>query len=152
MYKISCISEVFRGWYGQNTERCTNIRQKLVKISNKKGNFFSNVELRLRFNSDRSIYPWDLLGRNIERVEHQCNTFRRNWWNLQFTKGVPLSEIFDFSNMNSSNVLKVNSKKYARVMGTKVVALCLRLLCIKYRTYPRCLEGDTVKILRDIRI
>ena len=152
MYIISCISEVFKGWYCQNTERCTNIRQKLAKIANKKGNFFSNVELRHRFKSNRCIYPWDLLGENIERVEHQCNTFLRNWWNLQFTKGVPLSEIFDFSNINWRNVLKSNTMEYARVMGTKVIALCLILLCIKYRVYLRCLEGNTIKILRDVRI
>ena len=54
--------------------------------------------------------------------------------------------------MNWSSVLKVNTMEYARVMGTKVVDLCLRLLCIKYRAYPTCLEGDTVKILRDLRI
>ena len=54
--------------------------------------------------------------------------------------------------MDSSNVLIVNTKEYARVMGTKVVDLCLRVLCIKYRAYPTGLEGDTVKILRDVRI
>ena len=54
--------------------------------------------------------------------------------------------------MDSSNVLIVNTKEYARVMGTKVVALCLRVLCIKFRANPRCVEGDTVKILRDVRI
>ena len=46
----------------------------------------------------------------------------------------------------------VNSKEYARLMGTKVVALCLRVLCIKFHEYPRSVEGDTVKILRDVRI
>ena len=54
--------------------------------------------------------------------------------------------------MDSSNVLIVNTKEYARVMGTKVVGLCLRVLCIKIRTNPRFVEGDTVKILRDGRI
>ena len=54
--------------------------------------------------------------------------------------------------MDSSNVLIVNNKEYARVMGTKVVALCLRVLCIKFRADPRCVEGDTVKILRDVLI
>ena len=54
--------------------------------------------------------------------------------------------------MNWSNVLKVNTKEYARVMATKVVALRLRLLCIKYGANLRCVEGDTVKILRDVRI
>ena len=65
---------------------------------------------------------------------------------------VPLSEIFDFSNMDSSNVLIVNTKEYARAMGTKVVRLCLRVLCITFRANMRCVEGDTVKILRDVRI
>ena len=51
--------------------------------------------------------------------------------------------------MDSSNVLKENTKEYARVMGTQVVALCLRLLCVKFGAKPRCVEGDTVKILRD---
>ena len=37
-------------------------------------------------------------------------------------------------------------------MGTKVVALCLRFLCIKFRANPRCEEGITVKILRDVLI
>ena len=46
----------------------------------------------------------------------------------------------------------VNTKEYARVMGTKVVALRLRVLCIKFRKDPRCVESDTVKILRDVRI
>ena len=54
--------------------------------------------------------------------------------------------------MDSSNVLIVNTKEYARVMGTKVVALCLRVLCIKFRANPRCVEGDPIKILRDVRI
>ena len=54
--------------------------------------------------------------------------------------------------MDSSNVLIVNTKEYARAMGTKVVRLCLRVLCIKIRTNPRFVEGDTVKILRDVRI
>ena len=53
--------------------------------------------------------------------------------------------------MDSSNVLIVNTKEYARAMGTKVVALCLRVLCIKFRAHARCVEGDTVKILRDER-
>ena len=46
----------------------------------------------------------------------------------------------------------VNTKEYARVMGTKVVGLSLRVLIIKLRANPRCVEGDTVKILRDVRI
>ena len=92
------------------------------------------------------------MGKNIERVEHEGNTFRRNYGNLQFTKGVPLSEIFDFSNMDSSNDLIENTKEYASFMGTKVVTLCLRVLCIKFRANPRCVEGDTVKRLRDVRI
>ena len=46
----------------------------------------------------------------------------------------------------------VNTKEYARVMGTKVVGLCLRVLCIKLRANPRCVEGDTVRIVRDVRI
>ena len=54
--------------------------------------------------------------------------------------------------MDSSNVLIVNNKEYARVMGTKAVALCLRVLCIKFRADPRCVVGDTVKILRDVLI
>ena len=54
--------------------------------------------------------------------------------------------------MNWSNVLKVNTKEYARVMATKVVALRLRLLFLKYGAIPSCVEGDTVKILRDVRI
>ena len=54
--------------------------------------------------------------------------------------------------MDSSNVLIVNTKEYARVMGTKDVGLCLRALCLKVRANPRCLEGDTVKVLRDVRI
>ena len=54
--------------------------------------------------------------------------------------------------MDSSNVLIVITKEYARDMVTKVVALCLRVLCIKFRADPRCVEGDTVKILRDVRI
>ena len=54
--------------------------------------------------------------------------------------------------MDSSNVLIVNTKEYARVMGTKVVCLCHRDLCIKIRANPRCVEGDTVKILRDVLI
>ena len=66
-------------------------------------------------------------------------------------RGTPFRNL-DFSIMNWSNVLKVNTKENARVMGTKVVALYLRLLCIKYRAYPRCLEGDKDKILRDVRI
>ena len=37
-------------------------------------------------------------------------------------------------------------------MGTKVVALCLRVLCIKFGAYPRCVEGDTVGKLRDVLI
>ena len=63
-----------------------------------------------------------------------------------------ISEIFDFSNMDSSNVLKENTKEYARDMGTQVVALCLRLLCVKFGGKLRCVEGDTVKLLRDVRI
>ena len=54
--------------------------------------------------------------------------------------------------MDSSNVLIVNPKEYARVMGTNVVGLCLRVLCITFRANPSCVEGDTVKILRDVRI
>ena len=54
--------------------------------------------------------------------------------------------------MDWSIVLIVNNKEYARVMGTKVVALCLRVLCIKLRENPRCVEGDRVNILRDVRI
>ena len=54
--------------------------------------------------------------------------------------------------MDSSNDLKVKTKEYARVMGTKVVALCLRLQCVKFRANPRCVEVDTVKILRDVLI
>ena len=54
--------------------------------------------------------------------------------------------------MDSSNVLILNTKEYARVMGTKVVDLCLRVLCIKIRANPSCVEGNTVKILRDVRI
>ena len=54
--------------------------------------------------------------------------------------------------MDSSNVLIVNTKEYARVMGTKVVGLCLRVLCIKVRANTRCLEGDTVTIVREVRI
>ena len=54
--------------------------------------------------------------------------------------------------MVSSNVLIVNTKEYARVMGTKFVALCLRVLCIKFRANPRCVEGDTVKIQKDVLI
>ena len=50
------------------------------------------------------------------------------------------------------NVLKENTKEYARVMATKVVALRLWLLCIKDGANPRCEEGDTVKILKDLRI
>ena len=46
----------------------------------------------------------------------------------------------------------MNTKEYKRVMVTKVVALCLRVLCIKFRANPRCVEGNTVKILRDVRI
>ena len=46
----------------------------------------------------------------------------------------------------------VNTKEYARDMGTKVVALCLRVLCIKFRAHPRFVKGETVKILRDVRI
>ena len=42
--------------------------------------------------------------------------------------------------MVSSNVLIVNTKEYARVLGTKVVALCLRVLCIKFRANPRWVE------------
>ena len=42
--------------------------------------------------------------------------------------------------MESSNVLIVNTKEYARVLGTKFVALCLRVLCIKFRANPRCVE------------
>ena len=42
--------------------------------------------------------------------------------------------------MDWSIVLIVNTKDYARVMGTKVVALCLRVLCIKFRANPRCVE------------
>ena len=48
--------------------------------------------------------------------------------------------------------MKVKTKEYARVMGTKVVALCLRLPCVKSRANPRCVEGDAVKILRDVLI
>ena len=54
--------------------------------------------------------------------------------------------------MDSSNDLKVKAKESARVMGTKVVALSLRLQCVKFRANPRCVEGDTVKILRDVLI
>ena len=54
--------------------------------------------------------------------------------------------------MDSSNVFIVITKEYARDMVTKVVALCLRVLCIKFRADPRCVEGDTVKILRDVLI
>ena len=49
--------------------------------------------------------------------------------------------------MDSSNVLIVSNKEYARVMGTKVVTLCLRVLCVKFRASPSWVEGDTVKIL-----
>ena len=66
-------------------------------------------------------------------------------------RGTPFRNL-DFSSMNWSNVLKVNTKEYGRVMATKVVALRLRLLCIKYGANPRCVEGDTVKILGDVRI
>ena len=52
--------------------------------------------------------------------------------------------------MDASNVLIVNTKEFERVMGTKFVAPCLRVLCIKFRANPRCLEGDTIKILRDV--
>ena len=54
--------------------------------------------------------------------------------------------------MVSSNVLIVNTKESARVMATKVVALRLWLLCIKDGANPKCVEGDTVKILRDVQI
>ena len=54
--------------------------------------------------------------------------------------------------MDWSIVLIVNNKEYARVMGTKFVGLCLRVLCIKPRAIPRCVEGDTVKILSAVRI
>ena len=54
--------------------------------------------------------------------------------------------------MDWSIVLIVNTKEYARVMGTEVVALCLRVLCIKLRANPRCVEGDTVKIQKDVLI
>ena len=54
--------------------------------------------------------------------------------------------------MDSNNVLIVNAKEYARAMGTKYVALSLRVLCIKLRGNPRCVEAETVKILRDVRI
>ena len=64
---------------------------------------------------------------------------------------MPLSEIFDLSNMDSSTVFIVNTKEYARVMATRVVDLCLRVLCIKFRAHQRCVEGDTFKILRDER-
>ena len=152
MYKISCKYEVCRGWYSQNTQGCTNMRKKLAKIAIKKRNFIWNVDLRLRFDSNIFIYPWDLLGKIIKRVEHEVNTFRRNYWNHQFTKGVLLSEIFDFSNMDSSDVFIVNTKEYARVMGTKVVALCLRVLCVKFRANPSWVEGDRVKIMWDVLI
>ena len=46
----------------------------------------------------------------------------------------------------------MNTKEYTRVMATKVVALRLWLLCIKDGANPRSVEGDTVKILRDVRI
>ena len=46
----------------------------------------------------------------------------------------------------------VNTKEYARVMVRKVVALCLSILRIKFRENPKCVEGDTVEILRDVRI
>ena len=48
--------------------------------------------------------------------------------------------------------MNVNTKEYARVMGTKVVALCLRLQCVKFRANPRCVDVDTVKIQRDVLI
>ena len=54
--------------------------------------------------------------------------------------------------MDSSNDLKVKTKEYTRVMGTKVVALCLRLQCVIFRGNPRCVEADIVKILRDVLI
>ena len=54
--------------------------------------------------------------------------------------------------MDSSNDLKVKTKEYANVMGTKVVALCLRLQYVKFRANPRCVEGNIGKILRDVLI
>ena len=49
--------------------------------------------------------------------------------------------------MDSSNVLIVNTKEYARVMGKKVVELC-----IKFRANLRFVEGHIFKILGDVRI
>ena len=54
--------------------------------------------------------------------------------------------------MDSSNDLNVKTKESARVMGRKVVALCLRLQCVKFRTNPRYVEVDIGKILRDVLI
>ena len=54
--------------------------------------------------------------------------------------------------MDSSNDLKVKTKEYARVVGIKLVALCLRLQCVKFRGNPRCVEGDINKIQRDVLI
>ena len=48
--------------------------------------------------------------------------------------------------------MKVKTKEYERVLGAKVVALCLRLQCVKFRAKPRCVEVDTVKILIDVLI
>ena len=48
--------------------------------------------------------------------------------------------------------MKVKTKEYARVMGTKVVALCLRLQRVKLSSNPRSVEVDTIKILRDVLI
>ena len=48
--------------------------------------------------------------------------------------------------------MKVKTKEYAKIMGTKVVALCLRLPYVKFRANPRCVEGNIGEILRDVLI
>ena len=49
--------------------------------------------------------------------------------------------------MDLSKFLNVNTKEYERVMGSKVVALC-----VKFRANLRCVVCDIGKILRDVLI